>query len=597
MVDGTLYRLRISLVPPILRALAFVAALLTPLSAVAQNTPLERFLDSRADLRALDLVLLGRVSGGGVLTRALSGDWTLKEPALCVDLTAVTRNDTREIPLRLLGDPPAGLPAALRVRAIYGAIRFEPARNPGELIAGTGLLTQAGREYRDDLVAALAIELSDMFGTDIAVKPQLDLSSDRCRPDAFLVPRILLDPAFEARPVQGSFKWRVDTGELGHVTEITGPDLRVARVARLEEAEEKTQAWRVFIDRLAASPPRGAQALYGALSVSSGRVRPCLVNPTAEDEPRGGLDLRALMTSEAFKSFMSGRPEAARSFATADDLFVDLKDPNGWCSVVLGNGPLLSSLHRALERDRVAATFLGRVFSEDDLAILHAEALGFRGADGRAAIQAWLFSRAIGGATPDEVEALRALGIATRDAHGEAKARFARSGLRAGGGDTDTAALIAFLRDEREAALRGIAVPRLRAEREAAARKAAADAEATAREAERRRAAEFPFVARITCSIGQTGAPIQACMSQDGVTTELELRNGDDYRMYKIHDVAQAGRQVAGGFEIDLRRSYELKIQNASESLLLTLVVAGRADGRELYRRSTARFGVLAVRN
>ena len=97
--------------------------------------------------------------------------------------------------------------------------------------------------------------------------------------------------------------------------------------------------------------------------------------------------------------------------------------------------------------------------------------------------------------------------------------------------------------------------------------------------------------------IGQTGAPIQACMSQDGVTTELELRNGDDYRMYKIHDVAQAGRQVAGGFEIDLRRSYELKIQNASESLLLTLVVAGRADGRELYRRSTARFGVLAVRN
>jgi hypothetical protein len=585
------------LVPQILRALALVAALLCPLCAFAQNTPLERFLDSRADLRALDLVLLGRVAGGGVLTRSMSGDWTLREPALCVDLTAVTRNDSREIPLRALGDPPAGLPATLRLRSIYGMIRFEPARNPGELIAATGLLTQAGREHRDDLVAALAIELSDMFGTDIAVKPQLDLTSDRCSPDTVLVPRILLDPAFETRPVQGSFKWRLDKGELAHVTEITGPDLRIARAARLEEAEEKTQAWRAFIDRLAASPPRGAQALYGALSVSSGRVRPCLVNPTAEDEPRGGLDLRALMTAAPFKDFMRGQPETARSFATADALFVDLKDRNGWCSVVLGNGPLLASLHRALARDRVPSTLLGHAFSEDDLAILHAQALGFRGADGRAAVQAWLFARAIGGAAPDEVEALRGLGVATRDAHGEARARFSRSGLAVVGGESDTAALIAFLRDEREAAQRGIGVPRLRAEREAAARKAVAEAEAAAREAERRRAAEFPFVARITCTVGQSGAPIQACLSDGGLTTEFELRNGDDYRMYRIHDVAQAGRQGSGTFEIDLRRSFDLKIQNASDTLFLTLVVAARTDGREIYRRSVARFGVLAVRN
>jgi hypothetical protein len=594
MVQGSFLAPWMRVLPPILCALALVAALLLPPPAVAQNTPLERFIESRADIPALDLVLLGRVSGGGVLTRTMSGDWTLKEPSLCVDLTAVTRYESRDIPLRVLGDPPPGVPATLRLRTIYAMLRFEPARNPGELIAGSGLLTQAGREYRDDLVAALAIELTDMFGADVAVKPHLDLTSDRCRPDAFLVPRILLDPAFETRPVQGSFKWRVDAGELGHVTEVTGPDLRVARVARLEELEDGKRAWREFLDRLAASPPRGAQALYGALSTSSGRVRPCLVNPTPEDEPRGGLDLRALMTSEEFRRFMTGRPEAARGFATADELFVDLKNPNGWCSVVLGNGPLLASLHRALERDRVSSTFLPRAFSEDALAILHAESLGFRGADGRAAVQAWLFSRAIGGATPDEVEALRALGVATREAHGEAKARFQRSGL---GGEADTATLIAFLRDEREAAQRGIAVPRLRAEREVAARKAAAEAEAAAREAERRRAAEFPFVARITCTVGQTGAPIQACMSDDGLTTELELRNGGDYRMYKIHDVAQAGRQGSGTFEIDLRRSFELKVQNASDTLLLTLVVVGRTDGREIYRRSVARFGVLAVRN
>ncbi|MBM3626343.1 MAG: hypothetical protein FJX21_00845 [Alphaproteobacteria bacterium] len=223
-----------------------------------------------------------------------------------------------------------------------------------------------------------------------------------------------------------------------------------------------------------------------------------------------------------------------------------------------------------------------------------AEAQGFRAVEGRGAAEAMAFAREIGGATPRQVEALRMLGVETKAGHDEAMARLKASGLRDG---EDADALVGFLRDEREARQRGISIARLRTEREAAERRAAAEAEAARREQEKRRAVEFPFVAEFTCSVAQQRTSLQACLYSGSIQTEVEIRNGGDHRVFKIHDVAQMGAWNGSALVVDLRRSFEIKAQNADETFVLGLVVRDRASGAVRYQREAGRFGALRVGN
>lgn len=223
-----------------------------------------------------------------------------------------------------------------------------------------------------------------------------------------------------------------------------------------------------------------------------------------------------------------------------------------------------------------------------------AEALGFRAVEGRGAAEAMAFAREIGGATPRQVEALRTLGIETKAGYDEAMSRLKASGLR---DDAETEALVGFLRDEREARQRGISIARLRSEREAAERRAAAEAEAARREQEKRRAAEFPFVAEFTCSVSQQRTSLQACLYSGSLRTEIEIRNGGEHRVYKIHDVAEMGAWNGSAMLVDLRRSFEIKAQNADETFVLGLVVRDRASGAVRFQREAGRFGVLRVGN
>jgi hypothetical protein len=223
-----------------------------------------------------------------------------------------------------------------------------------------------------------------------------------------------------------------------------------------------------------------------------------------------------------------------------------------------------------------------------------AEAKGFRAVEGRSAADLMAFSGEIGGATPRQIEALRTLGIETRVGYDEAIARLRVSGLRH---DEDTDALISFLRDEREAARLGISISRLRVEREAAERRAAAEAEAARREQDRRRAAEFPFVAEFTCSVGQQRAPLQACLYSGSIRTEVQIRNGTDHRVYRIHNITEMGAWNGVAMVVDLRRNFEISAQNADDTFTLGLVVRDRVSGAVRYQREAGRYGVLRVGN
>jgi hypothetical protein len=114
---------------------------------------------------------------------------------------------------------------------------------------------------------------------------------------------------------------------------------------------------------------------------------------------------------------------------------------------------------------------------------------------------------------------------------------------------------------------------------------------------EKGKAAEYPYIGLLSCSISDQKTNVQACLSNSGVETEVELRNGNEYRMYKIYDINQIGNWDGSDMQIDLRKNFEIKAQNANKNLILNLVVKDRSSGKILFQKSAAMFGVITVKN
>ena len=118
--------------------------------------------------------------------------------------------------------------------------------------------------------------------------------------------------------------------------------------------------------------------------------------------------------------------------------------------------------------------------------------------------------------------------MTSRTAYNDVALRLTSSGLTA---EPDTAAVIDFCEDEREAAASGTTVARLRDKRQIAASAARIAAAAAERDMEARRAVEYPFKAILSCTMQNSVVALQSCLSNDGVETEVEFRNGADYRL------------------------------------------------------------------
>ena len=479
----------------------------------------EKTLDSLSSNRSLDLMVRANVGlGDSAFVRSLSGDLDFKAKTMCVDIGALIKPDGPLIALNALGLVPAGARNLLQPLYIYSSLRVTPAKlNPSAANDQT---------FKEDLRRAIESAVKSRFGREIGVNTNGGAS---CIRTAWLLPRLLVDKGVEAKPFQG---------ELTDIATITITDLRAAAQARQGASDaasamaERARAQLAAIgDVLARSPPRGPDALYGALAVRGGRAVPCGVAQDETNAPRFDLDLRAIMTSEEFRAYMPQPPEDGQLFASAEELFFDIKAPRGRCTVVLANGPLLAKLIAALTRDGVKVVLLSKVFSEDELAELHVAALGFRDAPGFAAVDAWLLAFDIGGGKPIEAEAierLRRCGVTSRTAYNDVALRLTSSGLTA---EPDTAAVIDFCEDEREAAASGTTVARLRDKRQIAASAARIAAAAAERDMEARRAVEYPFKAILSCTMQNSVVALQSCLSNDGVETEVEFRNGADYRL------------------------------------------------------------------
>jgi len=114
-------------------------------------------------------------------------------------------------------------------------------------------------------------------------------------------------------------------------------------------------------------------------------------------------------------------------------------------------------------------------------------------------------------------------------------------------------------------------------------------------------AKEYPYTATLTCGMGGGDhINIFGCFAGSGsygADTELEITNGQNYQMYKVYNLGQAGNEYSTGLEINLKESFKIFAQNSAEYLVLSLKIIDNATGATLYQDSAAQYGVISITN
>ena len=303
-------------------------------------------------------------------------------------------------------------------------------------------------------------------------------------------------------------------------------------------------------------------------------------------------------TSPAFRTqasdlratFDANRPYSS-VYKSMDDFYVDhQKDPTK-CNVFVDFPKNLKTLITALERDRKGVSFdINTLVPTNELREAWAKKAGFD------SLEASEFATQIRG-NAAILKSLAEKGILNKADYDKAlqEMRLAKYS-----DSDDTSSLVNYLQDKAAAANKnGATAVSIRDERTRAQR---AESERRAQDEKRRQieyAKEFPFTATINCGMNGRHINIMACMSGSGsIKSQLELTNGSEYKMFQAWDVAQqAGRETSEGVVIPLRSRFKIKIQNVTDTLILTVKVVNNATGSVAYTQSAAKYGTVFVGN
>jgi hypothetical protein len=278
----------------------------------------------------------------------------------------------------------------------------------------------------------------------------------------------------------------------------------------------------------------------------------------------------------------------SKAYATVPDFYVDLK-PFGHiaCDVYVDYPKNVATVLEALRvHGQTANLELGESMLARNMRDLWAKRIGF--VDYAASSLAESIK-----ADANQIKLLDNHGISTKAGWDAAVAEMRATRYS---NEATPQAVLAYL-DDKKSAGRGLTALSVKQTRE---RAAAADAERRTAEERRQKAAhakEFPFTATLTCGMGQQHINIMACFSGSSINTQLELRNGEAYRMFQGWEAAQAGRESHEGLVIPLRRDFSIKGQNVADTLLLTIRIKDTVSDKILYEKSAARFGVVFARN
>lgn len=108
------------------------------------------------------------------------------------------------------------------------------------------------------------------------------------------------------------------------------------------------------------------------------------------------------------------------------------------------------------------------------------------------------------------------------------------------------------------------------------------------------------YTATFTCGMGPNNhINILACFAgvQGSSPTELELRNGDQYGLYKAHNLSDIGEEGPEGFKIKLKNKFSIKAQNSDRTVVLGLKIIGDQTGSVVYQKQVGQYGVISIAN
>ena len=539
---------------------------------------------------SLDVLILARTRGGrGTFTTNLDGSLRLADPK------ARVCSNTRFLQ-NLIGGP-ASRNTEDEIESIVQSGQL------GLLIAGQ-LYQQAGT----DNMAAVAGEYIDQF---LKKAGHAGTPKDRCPPrndlnfatnaDLVAAPRALL-PQLARVPAFASFQ------QYTVATTLPFKDAQRAATDIKKQQQEFSAALASTTEELRALAKTDSRAKVGSLVLgndrSSGRAPTVCTLTYKGDEGAAiqgyrSLDADMLLpdTKDRFaREGQSLAPQQDRNafdkvFPTLNDAFLELSKTLQVCNIFIDYPANLIALESGLQREQT------RRFSSTPGVLLDADAARERFATrrGYASYADNQFARAID-ADLGTLKTLKAAGISTMANYDRVMAEMQQSQHSTG---RELSTVLTYLRDVDEAKTRKVSVIAQRDYRLAEAKKAQAEAEARRRKDREEFVRDNPFEAVLSCGFRGQHMNIAACFAggRQSADTELEVRSGSQYALYKSWELNRAGTEERGtGLIIPLKANFEIKAQNCNDSLTLTLKIRETANGREVFVKSAAQYGVVSTR-
>ncbi len=276
-----------------------------------------------------------------------------------------------------------------------------------------------------------------------------------------------------------------------------------------------------------------------------------------------------------------------KTYKSLDDFYLQFR--NSGCHIFVGTPVEVNALRSALLRDSgTEYNVIGTFVPKNELAESWARAVGF---DNFSQSE---FARKLG------VDAATVKGLGEYQITSDETLLAALGTMKTSGyaDSKDPKVLLNFLRDKQAGDKEGKTAVAIRAERQ---QRESRDAERRALEQKKAReeyAKRFPFTAVISCSLSESSlVTLNACFVNKYSQTELEIKNGTEYRMYTPRDIFSAGHVTDQGLEIPLQKSFDIKAQNAGEGLLLTVKIIDNKSGSVAFKKSASQYGVVRVTN
>ena len=111
---------------------------------------------------------------------------------------------------------------------------------------------------------------------------------------------------------------------------------------------------------------------------------------------------------------------------------------------------------------------------------------------------------------------------------------------------------------------------------------------------------QSPYELILSCGLSNTDhINIRACLIGDyDINTDIELVSEGRKQIFKVHNLHESGGfEDDRGFHIDLSRHFSLRIQNASDTLILGATIIDKESGKIMYSDRASTYQLISVGN